>query len=67
VARAFRLFPRLRGAAGHTQDPDEHDDCEPELEAVSIPRFTEVILLFLNSWPSPHPRFESTGILCTYY
>ncbi|KAI9439189.1 hypothetical protein H4582DRAFT_122234 [Lactarius indigo] len=40
VARAFKLFPRLKGAAGHPQDPGEHDS-EPELdsEVVSIPSF----------------------------
>ena len=46
--RAFKLFTRLRGAAGHTQDPDG-DDCEPEMEALSIPSFPNVILLFLIS------------------
>ncbi|KAH9031012.1 hypothetical protein EDB85DRAFT_1389381 [Lactarius pseudohatsudake] len=38
VGRAFKLFQRLKGAAGHAQDPGEHDS-EPELEAVSIPSF----------------------------
>jgi hypothetical protein len=67
VTRAFKLFPRLRGAAGHTQDPSEHD-CEPELKVVSIPSFTKVRITLRDSWPSPHPSFESsTGILCTYY
>ncbi|KAI9439547.1 hypothetical protein H4582DRAFT_1812622 [Lactarius indigo] len=46
VTRAFKLFPRLKGAAGHTPDPSG-PDCEPELEVVSIPSFTKVILLFL--------------------
>jgi hypothetical protein len=45
--RAFKLFTKLKGAAGHTQDPGGHD-CEPELEAVSITSFPKVILLFLN-------------------
>ncbi|KAH9172418.1 hypothetical protein EDB89DRAFT_899937 [Lactarius sanguifluus] len=38
VVRAFKLFPRLKGAAGHTQDPGEHDR-EPDLEVISIPSF----------------------------
>jgi hypothetical protein len=58
--RAFKLFTRLRGAAGDTQDPGGHD-CEPELEAVSITRFPEVILLFLNSQPRLHPSSEVPG------
>ena len=37
----FKLFPRLRGAAGDTPDPSTHD-YEPELEVVSIPSFTKV-------------------------
>ena len=46
--RAFKLFRELRGAAGDTQDPGEHD-CEPDPEVVSIPSFPEVVSLFLNS------------------
>ncbi|KAH8981177.1 hypothetical protein EDB92DRAFT_210315 [Lactarius akahatsu] len=49
VARTFKLFPRLRGAAGHTPDPSGHDS-DPELEVVSLPSFTKVNLLILTSW-----------------
>lgn len=47
MTRVFKLFPRLRGAAEHTPDPSGHD-CEPdsELEVVSIPSLTKVILSF---------------------
>ncbi|KAH8976973.1 hypothetical protein EDB86DRAFT_3012178, partial [Lactarius hatsudake] len=38
VVRAFKLFPRLKGAAGHTQDPGEHDR-GPELEVIPISSF----------------------------
>ncbi|KAH8991261.1 hypothetical protein EDB92DRAFT_687617 [Lactarius akahatsu] len=44
VARAFKLFPRLRGAAGYTPDPsgpDSDSELEFGLEVVSIPSFTE--------------------------
>lgn len=47
MARTFKLFPRLKGAAGDTPDPSGHD-CEPELEVVSLPSFTEVNSPFLN-------------------
>ncbi|KAI9435119.1 hypothetical protein H4582DRAFT_704429 [Lactarius indigo] len=40
VARTFRLFPRLRGAAGHTPDSSGHDS-DPELEVVPLPSFTK--------------------------
>ncbi|KAI9435634.1 hypothetical protein BJY52DRAFT_1389651 [Lactarius psammicola] len=40
VGRVFKLFQKLKGAAGHTPDPSEHDS-EPELEVVSIPRYTK--------------------------
>ena len=47
MTRAFKLFPRLRGAAGHPPDSSEHDS-ESELEVMSIPGLTEASLLFLN-------------------
>ena len=65
MTRAFKIFPRLKGAAGHAQDPGEHD-CEPELEVVSIPSFAKVISFFLDSWPGAQLSFESTGILYMY-
>ncbi|KAH9035741.1 hypothetical protein EDB85DRAFT_840328 [Lactarius pseudohatsudake] len=40
VTRAFKLFPRLRGAAGHNPDPSGHDS-GLELEVVSLPSFTK--------------------------
>ncbi|KAF8258643.1 hypothetical protein EI94DRAFT_1814939 [Lactarius quietus] len=45
VARTLKLFPRLRGAAGHTSNPSS-PDYEPELEVVSLPSFTEASLGF---------------------
>jgi hypothetical protein len=66
MTRAFKLFPRLKGAAGHSPDSSENGS-EPELEVMSIPRLAEASLLFPNPSPSPYPSFESTGILCTYY
>ena len=47
MARTFKIFPRLRGAAGHSPDPSG-PDCEPELEVVSFPSFTEVSLILLG-------------------
>ena len=47
VARTLKIFPRLKGAAGDSPDPSG-DDCEPELEVVSLPIFTQVNSFFLN-------------------
>ena len=49
MARAFKLFPRIRGAAEHTHDPGNPDsgpDQSPELEVISIPSFTKVVYSF---------------------
>ena len=47
MARTLKLFPRIRGAADQAPDPGG-SDCEPELEVVSFPSFTEVIFIFLS-------------------
>ena len=45
MARTLKLFPKIKGAADHAPDPSG-SDCEPELEVVSFPSFTEVRFTF---------------------
>ena len=56
MTRAFRLFPRLRGAAGDTSDSSEHDS-EPELEVTSMPSLTEASIPFLEPRTQPSSQF----------
>lgn len=43
VIRKYKIFPRLKGAAGPNPDPEEHDE-EQDMELISIPAISEVQL-----------------------
>lgn len=43
VTRKFKIFPRLKGAAGPNPDPEGYDE-EPDMELISVPAVPKVTL-----------------------
>jgi hypothetical protein len=49
VSRFWGILPRLRGAAGSMQSPDEDED-EPRMQLISNPTETNVTLYIWDIW-----------------
>ena len=43
MTRKYKIFPRLKGAAGPNPDPEGYDE-EPDMEVISVPAVPEVTL-----------------------